>query len=203
LLRLPKPLPRFLRDEEAGKLFEVIKNPRDKAIFYLMLRCGLRVAETPSLKLDDLDLRRGTIIIRAGKGSKGRMVYMSTDAHSAIMEYLRVRQAGRTKAVFLVDKGALRGKPISVRGVQKKMELYARQSGFRTSCHELRHTMATQLLHAGADLSVIQDLLGHSPIATTQRYCRVSNLKVEKDYYKAMDLVVKRTSPHRSTGASE
>jgi site-specific recombinase XerD len=199
LLRLPKPLPRFLQDEEAGKLFKVIDNVRDRAIFYLMLRCGLRVAETASLKLDDLDLRRGSIIIRSGKGAKGRMVYMSTDAHGAVLDYLRVRPAGRTNALFLVEKGALRGKPISVRGIQKKMELYARESELRTSCHELRHTMATQLLNAGADLTVIQDLLGHSRIATTQRYCRVSNLKVEKDYYEAMDLVVKRTSPHQST----
>ncbi|MGO8944081.1 MAG: tyrosine-type recombinase/integrase [Syntrophobacteraceae bacterium] len=200
-LRLPKPLPRFLRDEEAGRLFGVIKNLRDKAIFYLMLRCGLRVAETANLRLDDLDLRRGTIIIRAGKGSKGRMVYMSADAHGAIMEYLGVRQTGRTQTLFLVEKGSLKGKPISVRGIQKKMELYAKKSGLRTSCHELRHTMATQLLNAGADLTVIQDLLGHSRIATTQRYCRVSNLKVERDYYRAMELVVKRTSPDQPTHA--
>ena len=202
-LRLPKPLPRFLKDDEAGKLFKVIRNVRDKGIFFLMLRCGLRVAETADLKMDDLDLRRGTIIIRAGKGSKGRMVYMSTDAHTAIKEYLRLRQAGRTQALFLVEKGSLRGKPISVRGIQKKMELYAKKAGLRTSCHELRHTMATQLLNAGADLTVIQDLLGHSRIATTQRYCRVSNLKVEKDYYRAMELVVKRTSPDQQTQASQ
>jgi site-specific recombinase XerD len=194
-LRLPKPLPRFLQDEEVIKLFKLIDNVRDRAIFYLMLRCGLRVDETAGLKLDDLDLRRGTIIVRSGKGAKGRMVYMSTDAHSAVMDHLRKRQTVRTKALFLVDKGALRGKPISVRGIQKRLELYARQSGLRVSCHELRHTMATQLLNAGADLSVIQDLLGHSRVATTQRYCRVSNLKVQKDYYKAMDLVVERTSP--------
>jgi site-specific recombinase XerD len=194
LLRLPKPLPRFLQDEEVGKLFKVIMGARDRAIFYLMLRCGLRVEETAGLVLDDLDLRRGTIIVRSGKGAKGRMVYMSTDAHSAVMDYLRVRQALRTKALFLVDKGTLKGKPISVRGIQKRLELYARKSGLRVCCHELRHTMATQLLNAGADLSVIQDLLGHSRVATTQRYCRVSNLKVQNDYYKAMDLVVKRTS---------
>jgi site-specific recombinase XerD len=172
-----------------------IDHARDRAIFYLMLRCGLRVAETARIEIDDLDLRRGTIIVRAGKGAEGRMVYMSEYAHSAIMDYLRVRQSGRTKTLFLVDKGAFRGKPISVRGIQKKMELYARESGLMTSCHELRHTMATQLLNAGADVTVIQDLLGRSRIATTQRYCRVSNLKVERDYYKAMDLVVKRTSP--------
>ena len=139
LLRLPKPLPRFLQDQEVGKLFKVIDNVRDRAIFYLMLRCGLRVEETARLMLDDLDLRRGTIIVKSGKGAKGRMVYMSTDAHKAVMEHLRVRQAVRTKSLFLVDKGALRGKPISVRGIQKRMEFYARGSGLRVSCHELRH----------------------------------------------------------------
>jgi site-specific recombinase XerD len=195
VLRLPKPLPRFLRDEEVARLFEVIDNVRDRAIFYLMLRCGLRVDETAALRLDDLDLRRGTIIVRCGKGAKGRMVYMSTDAHDAVMKYLRARPAGRSKGLFLVDKGTLKGKPISVRGVQKRMELYAKKARLRVSCHELRHTMATQLLNAGADLAVIQDLLGHSRIATTQRYCRVSNLKVQKDYYLAMEIVVQRTAP--------
>jgi len=195
LLRLPKPLPRFLRDEEVEKLLNFITGARDRAIFYFMLRCGLRVEETAGLMLDDLDLRRGTIIVKKGKGAKGRMVYMSTDAHGAIKDYLRVRQTGRTRALFLVDKGALKGRPISIRGIQKRLELYARKSGLKVSCHELRHTMATQLLNAGADLTVIQDLLGHSRVATTQRYCKVSNLKVQNDYYKAMDLVVKRTSP--------
>lgn len=195
MLRLSKPLPRFLKDEEVKGLFETIENVRDRAILTLMLRCGLRVEEVASLRLDDLDLRRGTIIVRSGKGAKGRMVYMSTDAHTAVMDYLRIRANARLKGLFLVDKGALKGKSISVRGIQKRMESYARKSGVHTSCHELRHTMATQLLNAGADLTVIQDILGHNRIATTQRYCRVSNLKVQEDYYKAMDVVMQRTSP--------
>ncbi len=203
LLRLPKPLPRFLQDEEVRKLFKVIDNVRDRAIFYLMLRSGLRVEETASLKLDDLDLRKGTIIVTSGKGAKGRMVYVSADAHSAIVVYLGIRQSVRSKALFLVDKGALKGKQISVRGIQKRLELYARKAGLRVSCHELRHTMATQLLNAGADLTVIQDLLGHSRVATTQRYCKVSNLKVQSDYYKAMDLVVERTRPWQSVPAQD
>jgi len=202
-LRLPKPLPRFLQDEEVGKLFKVMDNVRDRAMFYLMLRCGLRVEETAGLKLDDLDLRKGTIIVRSGKGAKGRMVYVSTDAHSAVMDYLRIRQTVRSKALFLVDKGALKGKQISVRGIQKRLELYAGKAGLRVSCHDLRHTMATQLLNAGADLTVIQDLLGHSRVATTQRYCKVSNLKVQSDYYKAMALVVERTCPWQSVPARD
>jgi site-specific recombinase XerD len=160
-----------------------------------MLRCGLRVEELANLGVDDLDLRQGRILVKSGKGAKGRVVYISPDAHGALLEYLKKRSAVRTRRLFLVDKGALRGKPISARGIQKRMELYAKRAGIKVSCHHLRHTMATQLLNADADLTVIQDLLGHSRIATTQRYCRVSNLKVQRDYYKAMEVVMKRTSP--------
>ena len=74
-------------------------------------------------------------------------------------------------------------------------------SGLKVSCHHLRHTMATQLLNADADITIIQDLLGHSRITTTQRYCKVSNRKVERDYYRAIDLVVKRTSPRETAPA--
>jgi site-specific recombinase XerD len=87
----------------------------------------------------------------------------------------------------------MKGKPISVRGIQKRIEYYARKSRLKVSCHQLRHTMATQLLNADADLVTIQDLLGHSQITTTQRYCRVSNLKVQRDYYKAIEVVMQRT----------
>jgi site-specific recombinase XerD len=70
------------------------------------------------------------------------------------------------------------------------METYARQAKLKVSCHHLRHTMATQLLNADADLVTIQDLLGHSRIRTTQRYCTVSNLKVQRDYFKAMEVIM-------------
>ena len=72
------------------------------------------------------------------------------------------------------------------------MEYYAREAGLKVSCHQLRHTTATQLLNADADLVSIQDLLGHSRIKTTQRYCTVPNLKVQRDYFKAMEVVMQR-----------
>jgi site-specific recombinase XerD len=191
-LKLPKPLPRFLKDEEITKLFDLIQNRRDRAMFYLMLRCGLRVEEVAHLTVECLDLKRGRIWVRNGKGGKDRMVYISPDAHGALCDYLEQRSGSRVQAVFLVEKGTCKGRALSVRAIQKRIELYARRSSLKVTCHQLRHTMATQLLDADADIAIIQDLLGHSRIATTQRYCRVSNQKVQREYYKAMDAVMRR-----------
>jgi len=192
-LRVPKPLPRSLRDQEVESLFGVIKGKRDIAMFKLMLRCGLRVEEVSGLSLGDIDLKRRRIIVQQGKGGKGRVVYISDDAHDALVTYLKVRSHYRVKKVFLVEKGNYKGQPISIRGIQKRIEYYAKKSGLEVSCHRLRHTMATQLLNAEAEVETIQDLLGHNWITTTQRYCRVSNLKVQRDYFKAMRNVLQRS----------
>jgi len=191
-LRLPKPLPRHLKDDQVREFFDVITDLRDRAMFMLMLRCGLRVQEVAELTLDALEYGRRQIFVFHGKGAKDRVVYMSEDARSALLAYLEKRSS-KAKALFLVQKGPMKGKPLSVRGIQKRIEYYARKSVLNVSCHRLRHTMATQLLNADADLAIIQDLLGHSQITTTQRYCRVANLKVQRDYYKAMQIVLQKT----------
>jgi len=92
-----------------------------------------------------------------------------------------------------VEKGLYMGKPISVRGIQKRIEYYAQKAGLKMSSHHLRHTMATQMLNAEAEVTTIQELLGHNGISTTERYCSVSNLKVMRDYFKAMEVVMKRS----------
>ncbi len=189
-LRLPKPLPRHLREEEIDTFFDVIKSPRDYAIFIVMLRCGLRVEEVSNLTLGSLDLKRRRIYVFNGKGGKDRVVFISDDAYHALLNYLRVRPPTRVKQVFLVEKGTYKGKGISVRGIQKRMEYYARKSKVKVSCHHLRHTMATQLLNAEAKVVTIQELLGHNWITTTERYCTVSNLKVMRDYFRAMAVVL-------------
>jgi len=193
-LRMPQPLPKHLKEEEVARFLHSVRAPRDRAIFTLMLRTGLRVAEVAGLSLPAIDFRHGRLLVHAGKGNKGRVVYISHDAMKALVEYLRYRPSSRSTYVFLVEKGPLRGQPLSIRGIQKRMEYYAQKAGVRTSCHHLRHTMATQMLNAGAPLATIQDLLGHTSVTTTQRYCKVSNLKVQQDYYKAMEIVMNRTS---------
>ena len=193
-LKLSHPLPKHLRDEEVGRLLAVITSARDRAMFMLMLRSGLRVEELCNLTLAALDLRRKRVYVLNGKGAKDRVVYMSRDCYEALIMYLRLRPAVKASKVFLVERGLYRGKPISVRGIQKRMEHYAKKAGLKVSCHQLRHTMATQLLNADADLVTIQDLLGHSRIKTTQRYSKVSNLKVQRDYHRAMEKVMERTA---------
>ena len=194
-IRLPKPLPRHLKDNQVGALFSVITDLRDKAMFMLMLRCGLRVEEIANLNTDAIDLRRRRLLVFNGKGGKDRVVYLSEDAQAALEAYLRQRPS-KTKGLFLVQKGTMKGKPISVRGIQKRIEYYGKKGKVHVSCHQLRHTMATQLLNADAALVTIQDLLGHGQITTTQRYCRVADLKVQRDYYRAIEVVMQRTQLH-------
>lgn len=201
-LRLPKPLPRHLKEDQVTKLFTVIRDLRDRAMFMLMLRCGLRVQEVAQLTVDAVEYGRRQIFVSHGKGAKDRVVYMSEDARSTLQAYL-AKRSSKAKTLFLVQKGPMKGRPLSVRGIQKRIEYYARKNNLSVSCHRLRHTMATQLLNADADLTTIQDLLGHSQVTTTQRYCRVANLKVQRDYYKAMKLVLQRTQSEQEEDGQE
>ena len=186
-LRMPKPLPMPVRQNEIELFFGVITKARDRAMFMLMLRCGLRVEEVANLAIEDIDYHYSQIMVRGGKGGKDRTTYFSSDAGSALAAYLRIRPRTQEQKVFLVEKGSYKGKPLSVRGIQKRMEYYAKKSGLSISCHKLRHTMATQLLNGGADIVAIQELLGHSQLELTMRYSRLSNVKTRNDYYRVME----------------
>jgi site-specific recombinase XerD len=193
LLRVGKPLPRHLRDTDVPIFFDVVTRHRDLAIFMLMLRCGLRVEEVADLTLGAIDYQHNRILIKSGKGGKDRVVFISNDATDALAAYLRIRFHTHEQKVFLVEKGTHKGKPLSVRGIQKRIEYYSKKCGISVSCHQLRHTMATQLLNADADLVTIQYLLGHTRIKTTMRYCHLSNMKAQRDYYKAVARVIEKT----------
>ena len=194
MLRESHPLPRYVPDSEVESFLDCVVSVRDLALIMLMLRCGLRVHEVANLTLDVIDYRRSQILVKAGKGAKDRMVFISKDAGVALANYLRKRPVIKERRIFLVEKGRCRDKPISVRAIQKRIELYAKISGIPVTCHRLRHTMATQLLNANADLVSIQEILGHTKIKTTQRYSKLSNLKAQRDYFRAMELVIMKTT---------
>ena len=144
-IRLPKPLPRHLKDDQVGKLLAVISNLRDTAMFMLMLRCGLRVEEVSRLTVDAVELQRNRLFVANGKGRKDRVVYLSKDARLALENYLKVRSS-KARRMFLVQKGPLTGTAISVRGIQKRIEYYARLSKVKASCHSLRHNAEFRIM---------------------------------------------------------
>jgi len=193
MLRESHPLPRYIPDNNLELFLSCISSTRDLAIFMLMLRCGLRVQEVASLTFDVIDYRRSQIVVRAGKGAKDRIVFISNDAAAALARYLRERPVTGRRRIFLAEKGRCKGKPISIRAIQKRVEFYAKISGIPITCHRLRHTMATQLLNADADLVSIQEILGHTKIKTTQRYSKLSNQKAQRDYFQAMERVMIKT----------
>jgi site-specific recombinase XerD len=191
---LPKSLPKFLKEQELKILLGHITDKRDLAMFMLMLRCGLRVGEVANITFPAIDFERKCILVLNGKFRKDRIVYMSDDTIDSLQTYMKIRSSSKTRTVFLVQKGFYRGKPLSIRGIQKRIEKYAKETGLLVSCHRFRHTMATQLLNADAMLATVQELMGHGCVLSTQRYAKVSNTKVRRDYFKAMEFIMGRTN---------
>ena len=191
--KLPKSLPKFLKEQEIEILFDHITDKRDTAMFMLMLRCGLRVAEVANLTFPAIDFERKRILVLNGKYRKDRIVYMSDDTIDSLHAYIKVRPSSKKRKVFLVQKGSYKGKSLSIRSIQKRIEYYAKETGLLVSCHRLRHTMATQLLNADAMLATVQELMGHGCVISTQRYAKISNTKVRRDYFKAMEFIMAGT----------
>jgi len=190
--KLEKRLPTFLTHEEMAWLIEApdTSTPyglRDRAILELLYAAGVRVSEIVALDLKDIDL--GSRQIRVwGKGSKERMVLMGRPAAEALKLYLdlgRIRLEGKayTQAVFLNRFG----ERIAVRRIQHIIKKYARQAGLemRVFPHIMRHTFATHLLDGGADLRVVQDLLGHARLSSTQIYTHVTQSQIRRNYLAA------------------
>jgi len=172
--RLPQKLVSFLPIDEAMALMDAERpagpaRTRDAAVLELLYATGLRVSELAGLDLDDVDRSRQTVRV-LGKGRKERIVPYGSRAAGALARYLADRGA---------DRGALfanrRGGRLTVRAIHSIVRRSARACGItrRVSPHTLRHTFATHLLDAGADLRVIQEFLGHSRLSTTQRYAHV------------------------------
>ncbi|MCA9936633.1 MAG: tyrosine-type recombinase/integrase [Ardenticatenaceae bacterium] len=177
--RLPRPVP----DEKLRRFLAVVKDSRDKAIFLLMLRCGLRISEAANLRLQDLYLNeaRPRLLIH-GKGSKERSVYLSPQAAFALRRYLAERPVSASESVFLNYK--LEG--LATIGIQKRLEKYRAEAGIHLTAHQLRHSFANDLVAAGAPVTTIQKLMGHTWVTTTQAYIAANDPKVQQDFYAAV-----------------
>ncbi|MDR1278166.1 MAG: tyrosine recombinase [Treponema sp.] len=197
-LKTPRTLPAFLREEEMAGFAElpdtagILWPVRDKALILVMYSAGLRISELVSLSLKSLEADLGGARV-IGKGDKERYVFFSGEAKESLEEYLlerksRVKAAGPdgaapTDKVFVNRRGGA----ISVPGVRWIITKYAERSGLGKNIHphSLRHSFATHLVNSGCDVRVVQELLGHASISTTQRYTHVEIERLKKVYAKA------------------
>ncbi|MFA5113197.1 MAG: tyrosine recombinase XerC [Candidatus Margulisiibacteriota bacterium] len=187
--KLPKKLPNFLYPEEIKALFNAVdsaKAPgkRDMAILEMIYGTGMRVIEVTRLNVNDLDQDDNEIRV-FGKGSKERIVLYGSHARTALKEYL----AGARKELLKGAKSAAlfvgrRGSRLTPRQVERLIHFYAKKAGLqkKVTPHTLRHSFATHLLEGGADLRMVQELLGHVSLSTTQVYTHVTKERLKKVY---------------------
>lgn len=193
--RLPKKLPSYLSEDEAATVVEMpigdaFKDLRDRAILELLYASGLRVRELVGLNDENLDMAQQLVRV-FGKGRKQRIVPFGEFAARALTAYVEERD---TKGLAVSeDDGqtpvfvSVNGRRLNARDVQRLVEKtrLSLPSGRRLTAHTLRHSFATHLLENGADLRAIQELLGHSSLATTQKYTHVSLEHLRAEYDKA------------------
>jgi integrase/recombinase XerC len=181
--KLPKRLPSFLPKDESKDLLDLEPERsqaglRDRALLELLYASGLRVAECCGLDRDDVDRRQGTVRV-LGKGGKERVVPAGDAALQAVDAWLAIR--GEARGPLFTNS---RGGRLTTRSVHRIVKGRARAAGIdrRVTPHTLRHSFATHMLGEGADLRLIQELLGHSRLSTTQRYTHVSPEHLMKVY---------------------
>ena len=195
-VKMPKHMPRFLTGAEVDSLCrqpetnELLWETRDKALFEMLYSSGCRVSEIVDLKISDLDKEFKSAIV-TGKGRKDRKVYFEEDARNALLTYLKDRKKRFEKEgikdevpnVFVNQKGG----PLTTTGVRYIFTKYTGAQGINhhASPHAMRHTFATAMLANGADVRVVQEMLGHSSISTTQRYTHITTDKLIEIYKKA------------------
>jgi len=205
--KLDKRLPSFLTTEEVEQLLNApdLSTPlgqRDRALLELLYASGLRVSELVSLTLEQIDLDSNEIRVW-GKGSKERVVLMGEPAAEAIKNYLehgRAKLLGekKNKSLFLNRYG----QHLPERAVQRILQQYSKKSGIgkRVHPHMLRHTFATHLLDGGADLRVVQELLGHARLSSTQIYTHVTKGQARKVYLAAHPLAKEKDDEPEDKG---
>lgn len=188
-----KSLPKFLMFDEIDTLLNACGNDdlgiRNAIIIEIMYACGLRVSEVTALSIDDLDLNARSIRI-IGKGNKERVVFFYDQFKNKLTDYINIVRVKfpnfeSNQTLFLNSKG----KPLTSRGVQYILDSVSKLTNIKHKVHPhmLRHSFATHLIDNGASLRMVQLLLGHESLSTTQIYTHVSMQKIREDYDKAIN----------------
>ena len=182
--KLPKKLPKVLTVSEVDKILTQGLNPFENAIFELLYSAGIRVSELTGLDIKNVDLNQKMIKV-FGKGSKERIIPINNKCVEILKKYLKQRELISLKFnsksnLFLDEKG----KPISRQKVYKIIKKQGEAIDKKISPHTIRHSFATHLLERGADLRVVQELLGHASIVTTQIYTHISKNTLRDVYFK-------------------
>ncbi|MBQ2644041.1 tyrosine recombinase XerD [bacterium] len=182
--KIIKKLPKVLSVEEIEKILTLNLSILERAIFELLYACGLRVSELSDLKINNLDLKSGFIRC-IGKGSKERIIPIGKNAIKAVKKYLQEREYLckkfnlNSKILFFNENGH----KISRQYVYNFIKKVSAEIGKKSSPHTIRHSFATHLLENGADLRIVQELLGHSDVSTTQLYTHVSKKRLKDVYF--------------------
>lgn len=195
-VKLPKKIPAFMTKAEVTELCEMpqknelLWEKRDHAIFEMLYSSGCRISELTNLKLSDFEGSYSAAIV-TGKGNKQRKVYFASQAREALAEYLEDRKkillennvTTPVQQLFINQKG----QPITTGGMRYIISRYSGPEGtnHHINPHAFRHTFATQMLSNGVDVRMVQEMLGHSSISTTQRYTHVTTEKLIEIYKKA------------------
>lgn len=183
--KLPKHLPKVMTIEELNQILNTNLTEKESLIVELLYGCGLRVSELVNLQLNNIDIK-SKYIQCYGKGSKERIVPFGEKAKAALKKYLKVRdliilknKLVDNKILFLKDDG----KQITRQDVYNFIKKQGEKIHKHISPHTLRHSFATHLLENGADLRVVQELLGHSDVSTTQLYTHITKKRLKEVYF--------------------
>jgi len=186
--KIPQSLPKTISIKEALKLLEAPKTSRDKTILYLLYGTGMRVSELVNLNKNHLDLSNRLIKIVRGKGNKDRLIPLPDQIIPVINEYLVSRNGTEEETALITNRSGKRMTTRSVQRIVKKYKALAEINDKKLTPHVLRHAFATHLLSNAVDIRVIQELLGHSSLSTTQLYTHVTLDHLRKSYDKGHPL---------------
>jgi len=187
-IKLPEALPRAIEPKDIWGFLSVIKKPRDRAIFLVLLRTGMRIGELLNTRVENVHLNEKRIdIIEAPKTRTGRVAYLSDDAHTALTIWLQQHNPDIPYLFYSQWRDSL-----GYTGARSIFVKYITKSGLTHkgyTIHCLRHTFASELLNAGMRLECLQHLLGHECIEMTRRYARLTDITRRGEYFKAMDKI--------------